>query len=440
MSLSDPSSRFDSISETVREQYESFPYPAIAPNLHIPPHLDPPYSYVLAQYARVGRLHSPKGKRVLAAGCGTGFEIHVLAMANPGLGEIIGVDFSRSSVEIAQQRIHSHHLRNCEARVGNLLDPVTLPEGPFDMICSSGVLHHTADPNQALRNLVERLAPDGVMMLMLYSQKGRIFTYLIREALERLGVDQLPIQEKIAFARDLLSSASPESQLRNYAEVHHKYYQNDENIIDNFFHAKDVAFDISQIPNFLATAGLEFLDVVSPIPVSWDPANAVSPTEKSFYQRYEQLSRIDQLSVVELLTVPFTTRNIFWCCHAGMSETLPCLGLDLFKHSLWQLNPDFLAYAKVSYLDRTISFSELCASDTSLEKIPVQNLTLYWPLFSNSQSKAPFTLAQLQHQLLPIAKEPQTGSDLLNAQPAHMHDHALDCFRRWESHRIVLRV
>src|ERR1700739_509502 len=45
-----------------------------------------------------------------------------------------------------------------------------LPDGPFDLIWSFGVLHHTPHPEKVLRLAHERLKLDGDLRIMLYAK------------------------------------------------------------------------------------------------------------------------------------------------------------------------------------------------------------------------------------------------------------------------------
>ena len=56
---------------------------------------------------------------------------------------------------------------------GSILDMKFLePIGVFDVVLSWGVLHHTGDLWQAVRNAATRVAPDGLLWIALY-RKGR---------------------------------------------------------------------------------------------------------------------------------------------------------------------------------------------------------------------------------------------------------------------------
>ena len=80
-----------------------------------------------------------------------------------------------------------------------------LPPGSFDLVYSFGVLHHTPNPAAALRNIRERLAPDGELRLMLYARWS--FKFLLGEQPEaQAGCPIAKLYTK-RTAQDLLRAA-----------------------------------------------------------------------------------------------------------------------------------------------------------------------------------------------------------------------------------------
>ena len=58
----------------------------------------------------------------------------------------------------------------------------------FDEIVCTGVLHHLANPEAALRALRDVLDPDGAMHLMVYAPYGRAGIYMLQEFCRRIGI------------------------------------------------------------------------------------------------------------------------------------------------------------------------------------------------------------------------------------------------------------
>ncbi|GAP94523.1 glycosyl transferase, family 2 [Leptolyngbya sp. NIES-2104] len=100
-------------------------------------------------YQDLDRFHQffiPPGSRVLEVGCGTGT---LLAGLDPAVG--VGIDFSRSMVDLAQAKYPHLQFYCLDAETLSLED---LPETQFDFIVLSGVLGHLSDVQQVLANLL----------------------------------------------------------------------------------------------------------------------------------------------------------------------------------------------------------------------------------------------------------------------------------------------
>lgn len=92
--------------------------------------------------------------RVLDVGCGCGF--HDVVMADrPGVEEVVGIDYSEKSVELAE-REYSH------PRVARrVADIFAMPPGRFDLAVSFQVIEHLTDPAGFLRACARQVRPGG---------------------------------------------------------------------------------------------------------------------------------------------------------------------------------------------------------------------------------------------------------------------------------------
>jgi ubiquinone/menaquinone biosynthesis C-methylase UbiE len=106
------------------------------------------------------------GKRVLEIGCGIGTDTINFARAG---ADVTAVDLSEGSLEVARRRAEVYGLRNVrfvQANVERLSG--SLPLETYDLVYSFGVVHHTPDPEAALREIRRYLAPGGTLRLMVY--------------------------------------------------------------------------------------------------------------------------------------------------------------------------------------------------------------------------------------------------------------------------------
>ena len=108
-----------------------------------------------------------KGQRLLEVGCGMGTDL--LQFARGG-ALCTGLDLTPRSVEIS-----SLHFGLYDMRADFVLgDGERLPfaDESFDVVYSNGVLHHTPDTMQAVREVRRVLRPGGVARVMLYHRNS----------------------------------------------------------------------------------------------------------------------------------------------------------------------------------------------------------------------------------------------------------------------------
>ena len=168
----------------VRAQYEEYPFPLRDPR-------DESRRLVVAEQESLGKLNHfcfggrqdfGDGFRVLVAGGGTGDHTIFLAEQLRGYdARVTYVDISRASMEIARERARIRSLDNIDWHHRSILDLSLMDVAPFDLISSTGVLHHLPEPERGLEALRGVLAPGGAMSLMLYGRVGRMAVYAGQE-------------------------------------------------------------------------------------------------------------------------------------------------------------------------------------------------------------------------------------------------------------------
>jgi len=114
-------------------------------------------------YFRDLDMASLRGKAGLDAGCGKGRYTRFLA---PHLDSLVAVDGS-SAVEAASRNLEPYP--NVLVVKSDIRTAPVVP-GSIDLVVCLGVLHHLADPRQGFKTLVQMLAPDGRILVYLYSR------------------------------------------------------------------------------------------------------------------------------------------------------------------------------------------------------------------------------------------------------------------------------
>ena len=229
----------DAVSMAVREQYEANPYP----RWRVPPPVGPGLRPALERFG-------VEARSVLVAGCGTGFEPIDLARSDPAL-EITALDLSDASLGYARRMASDLGLERIAFVQGDILDIAELGRS-FDLITSTGVLHHMADPAEGLARLAAVLKPGGVMRLALYSRRAREPVRLARAAIADAGWTPTPDGIR-ALRRQVLNL--PPGDPRTQLALSDDFYSLS-GCRDLVFHACEHGFGPLDLPRMAAGAGL----------------------------------------------------------------------------------------------------------------------------------------------------------------------------------------
>lgn len=172
------------VSAQVQSQYEENPYP----RWQIPP-VPTPIAIidVLQRLAAVNRAILPTDTvDILVAGCGTGFEPIDLARTDNST-RITALDLSSSSLAYAKRMANTLAINNIDFVQGNILDAHKLDK-TFDLINSTGVLHHMENPLAGWQVLRDIVKPGGIMRISLYSELARKRVVLAHQRIKELGL------------------------------------------------------------------------------------------------------------------------------------------------------------------------------------------------------------------------------------------------------------
>jgi SAM-dependent methyltransferase len=159
--------------ETVRRFYESAPFPGYPPR-------DSLHALRLraerSAFARRLDRAIPGDARIVEIGCGTGQMCLYLARADR---VIVGADLTRASLRLGASAASRFKLDRVKFVETDLRHPGLKP-GRFDVVFSSGVVHHTADPRASFARVAALAKPGGVVIIGVYNLLARMPTRLRR--------------------------------------------------------------------------------------------------------------------------------------------------------------------------------------------------------------------------------------------------------------------
>ena len=290
------------MSDSVREQYELYPYPPRDPRDEAKRLIEGSPSHILEinHYIFAGRRDFSQPFRALIAGGGTGDGAIMLAQQLADRrcpADVIYLDLSESSRRIAEARAAARGLKNISFQTGSLLDLPALAFGRFDYIDCCGVLHHLPDPAAGLEALCEALNEDGGLGLMVYGAYGRTGVYHLQEVLRVLGRGDAPAA-KLDLARRLLRQLPATSWLARNPFVGDHLKAGDAGIYDLLLHSIDRPYSVSEFASLIESAGLSVAALIEPW--RYDPGNFIG--DGALLKRLEGLDRWQRATIAEQMT------------------------------------------------------------------------------------------------------------------------------------------
>lgn len=264
-----PSSNCDKISVQVRAQYELNPYPRWkTPPAPTPLHLK---DYIQQLPGVQKKLNAEEPLHLLVAGCGTGFEPIDLARMDNTLN-ITALDLSKTSLAYGKRISNELSITNIQFIQGNILDAHKLNQ-QFDVINSTGVLHHMEDPEAGWRSLCAILKPGGIMRISLYSELARTRIVAARELIQQNGLrGELADIKK---CRAMIFDANPEHPL--HALIYSQDFYSTSGCRDLLFHVQEHRFTLLQIQSIIQQLGLTLVGFETP-----------ADAESKFMQEYPE--------------------------------------------------------------------------------------------------------------------------------------------------------
>ncbi|MGO9158597.1 methyltransferase domain-containing protein [Mycobacterium sp.] len=190
---------------------------------------------------------------ILIAGCGTN-QAAVFAYTNPA-ARVVAVDISQPSLDHQQYLKDKHGLWNLELHLLPIEELPTLGL-EFDLIVSTGVLHHLADPSAGMEALKSCLRKDGAIAVMLYAKYGRIGVEVLESVFRDMGLGQ--DDASVQIVKEMISVLSPDHPVQRYLAVARDLQESDAAMVDTFLHGRQRSYSIEECVDLVTSAGLAF--------------------------------------------------------------------------------------------------------------------------------------------------------------------------------------
>lgn len=346
--------------EKIKQQYDFLPYPEsdldFLPSdkyqsLFI-------HSLVTPYYLRYQQVIDTTDKIILDAGCGSGVQSLILALANPS-AKIIGVDISPKSIELATQRLAYHGFTNTEFHTLSLDDIESL-DYQFDYINCDEVLYLLPNPAEMLATFRRILKPQGIIRTNLHSYYQRNAFFRSQEAFKFLGLFEEDTETAIEVVQDTLDTLFDSVKLKTLfkgfeSQEKPNQKQIKEWILVNYLIKGDQGYTIEQLFEFLEYAQLDFLSMVNwrqwdfnslfkepeKLPLFWQFAleNASESQKLQIFELFHPIHRLLDFWAVKSDDTPIPDSPLNWTDEQWLSSKIylhPSLAKDKIKQDLQQ--------------------------------------------------------------------------------------------------------
>ncbi len=297
------------LTDVVSHQYERWMYPQ--PILDLRNWLANNWQWFDPSHAHAmfwpDRAYKPD-MDILIAGCGTN-QAAVFAYTNPQ-AKVVAIDVSQPSLDHHQFLKNKHGLQNLELHRLPIEEVGQLGRD-FDLIVSTGVLHHLAVPELGMKALAQCLRQDGVMALMLYAKYGRIGVEMMQSVFRDLGLRQN--DPSVLMVKDALATLDQSHPVKSYMGVAPDL-QFDAGLVDTFLHGRERGYTIPDCVDLVTSADLVLQDVF--LKAAYYPPMA---STSAFHAAIADLPQPQIWSVMERVNIR-NACHFFTACRADRAK------------------------------------------------------------------------------------------------------------------------
>ena len=242
---------------------------------------------------------------ILIAGCGTN-QAAVFAYTNRA-SKVVAVDVSQPSLDHSKYLKDKYALKNLELHLLPIEEVPSLKQD-FDLIISTGVLHHMVEPKIGMKALADVLRPDGVAAIMLYARYGRAGVEMMQAIFREMGLQQ--DEESLRMVKAGLASLASTHPVKSYMSIAPDL-EFDAGMVDTFLHGRDRSYTVDDCLELVESAGLVFQDWF--LKTSYYPPTLTEP-DNEFYASLNQLPSNKIWAAMERIKT-LNACHFFLACH-----------------------------------------------------------------------------------------------------------------------------
>jgi len=229
---------------------------------------------------------------ILIAGCGTN-QAAVFAYNNPE-AHVVGIDVSTPSLEHHKHLRDRYGLKNLELHQLPIEEVFSLKQD-FDLIVSTGVIHHMANPKMGMKALASCLRPEGVAAIMLYAKYGRIGVDILQGIFRELGLQQNDFS--VDMVKDAVANLPKTHPVWSYIALAPDL-KFDGGLVDTFLPGRERSYSVEECLELVDSAGLVFQDLF--LKSSYYPFESSS---SPFHAAVAALPEWKQWSIMERINI-----------------------------------------------------------------------------------------------------------------------------------------
>ncbi|OGU38800.1 MAG: hypothetical protein A2X61_15405 [Ignavibacteria bacterium GWB2_35_12] len=230
-------------------------------------------------FAKMLNDELPFNIRILEVGCGTGQMANYLSLAHR---YVFGVDLSLNSLLLANNFKKMNSLKRSSFYQMNLFKPIFKIDS-FHIVICNGVLHHTHEAYEGLREITKLLKKGGYVVIGLYNRYGRLFTNIRRVIFKLSGSS--------------LHFIDPYLKRKDVAKLKKKTW-----FLDQYNNPHETTHTFGEVLRWFEQTGIEFISSVPEIgkicPLSDDNKLFSKKSSGNVFSRF-----------ITQLTMPFLTNK-----------------------------------------------------------------------------------------------------------------------------------